>query len=227
VRFVIADGSAHLGGRLDIGDVRTQRAPRPHRPRPRRVGVANSHRVLVGRHAALFDRASAVALRWLYRSVAQQVSASVPPGGSVLDIGAGPGHLLVEIGRRRPDVRIVGVDPSADMVGHAERRTIEASLHERVEVRVGAAESLPFGGESFDAVVSTLSAHHWADVAAAVREQVRVVRTNGSIWVFDLRRPPVREVARRLQAEESLAIGPARLGRIASMVLVGYRAQRE
>jgi ubiquinone/menaquinone biosynthesis C-methylase UbiE len=150
----------------------------------------------------------------------------VPPGGSVLDVGTGPGHLLVEIGRRRPDVRIVGVDPSADMVGHAEHRTAEASLHERVEVRVGAAESLPFGEESFDAVVSTLSAHHWADVAAAVREQARVVRAGGSIWVFDLRRAPVREVAQRLGAEAALVVRPARLGRVASVVLVGYRADR-
>lgn len=145
----------------------------------------------------------------------------------MLDVGTGPGHLLVEIGRRRPDVRVVGVDPSADMVGHAERRTTEAALRERVDVNVGSAESLPFGEESFDAVVSTLSAHHWADVSAAVREQVRVVRPGGSIWVFDLRRGPVRDVVRRLQAEASVEVGPARLGRLFSLVLVGSHAQRK
>src|SRR3954451_6482516 len=130
------------------------------------------HKVLVGRHAAAFDRVSGVALRRLYRTVAQQISAGVPPSGSVLDVGAGPGHLLVELARRRPDIHVVGIDPSEDMVGHAVKRAAAEALSERVEARVAAAEALPFDDGSFDAVVSTLSAHHWSDVAAAVNEQV-------------------------------------------------------
>lgn len=185
-----------------------------------------THKVLVGHHAAWFDRASAVGLRWLYRSVAQQVSARVPPGGAVLDVGTGPGHLLLELARRRPDVRLAGIDPSPDMVAHARRRTTTADVHERVDLRVAAAESLPFDDESFDAVVSTLSAHHWADVSVAVREQARIVRPGGVLWVFDLRRRPAREAAQQLSSQPAFAVRPARLGRLATTVLVGHRAER-
>ena len=191
-----------------------------------RRGSSLHHKVLVGHHAAFFDRASGIALRWLYRSVAQQVSAGVPPGGSVLDVGSGPGHLLVEVARRRPDVHAVGIDPSADMVGHAARRADRAGLRDRVDVRVADAEKLPFGDESFDAVVSTLSAHHWADVAISVHEQTRVLRPGGSIWVFDLRRKPAQAVEQCLQAQPSLVIRPSHLGRLASTVLVGHHVQR-
>jgi len=184
------------------------------------------HKVLVGRHAAAFDRASGVALRRLYRTVAQQVCAGVPPCGSVLDVGAGPGHLLVELARRRPDIHLAGIDPSEDMVGHAKKRAAEAAFSDRVEAQVAAAEGLPFGDGSFDAVVSTLSAHHWSDVAASVSEQVRVLRQGGSIWVFDLRRGPAHTVAQRLEQDSSLTVGPVQLGRVVRMVLVGHRAQR-
>src|SRR3954452_14876985 len=102
------------------------------------------HKVLVGRHAAAFDRVSGVALRRLYRTVAEQVSVGVPPSGSVLDVGAGPGHLLIELARQRPDIHVVGTDPSEDMVGHAERRAAEAGFSVRVDARVAAAERLPF-----------------------------------------------------------------------------------
>ena len=184
------------------------------------------HKVLVGRHAAAFDHVSGVALRRLYRTVAQQVSAELPPSGSVLDVGAGPGHLLVELARQRPDIHVLGIDPSEDMVGHAERRAAEAGLSDRVDARVAAAEQLPFGDGSFDAVVSTLSAHHWSDVTVSVSEQVRVLRPGGSIWAFDLRRAPAHSVAQRLEQESLLTVRPAHLGRLARMVLVGHRAQR-
>ena len=193
---------------------------------PARHEHSRKHKVLVGRHAAAFDRASGIALRWLYRSVAQQVSAELPPAGTVLDVGSGPGHLLVELARRRPDIHLVGIDPSEDMVGHAMKRAAEADLSDRVDARVASAEKLPFRDGSFDAVVSTLSAHHWSDVAAAVSEQARVLRPGGIVWIFDLRRGPAQEAAQRLEHDSSLTIEPARLSRIASLLLVGYRARR-
>ena len=50
------------------------------------------------------------------------------------------------------------------------------------------AESLPFAAGAFDLVLSTLSAHHWADPTAAINEQVRVLRPGGQLRIYDLRR---------------------------------------
>src|SRR3954453_21226285 len=112
------------------------------------------------------------------------------------------------------------------MAGAAQKRGAEAGLGDRVDARVGAAERLPFADGSFDAVVSTLSAHHWSDVAASVNEQLRVLRQGGNIWIFDLRRAPAHAVAQRLEQDSSVTTGPVRLGRVVRMVLVRHRPQR-
>jgi ubiquinone/menaquinone biosynthesis C-methylase UbiE len=165
-------------------------------------GEASRSLVLTGRHAARYDRfAAGWALGWLYRAVAAQVLADVPRGGTLLDVGTGPGRLLLEVARRRPDLHAVGVDPSADMVEHALRRCRAAGLSERTEAKFAAAESLPFPDGSFDTVVSTLSAHHWADVAAGVAEQLRVLRAGGHLWVYDLRGASSAEVPAALRAQ--------------------------
>lgn len=143
--------------------------------------------VMVGRHAARFDRLSRWALPWLYRTIAGQVGASLPPGGALLDVGTGPGRLMLEVARGRPDTQVSGVEPSADMVGHVARNAEAAGLAGRVRAAAGSAEEIPHLDESIDVVVSSLSAHHWADVGRAITEQARVLRPGGSLWVFDLR----------------------------------------
>jgi SAM-dependent methyltransferase len=60
----------------------------------------------------------------------------------VLDVGTGPGVLLVEIGRRRADLRLTGIDLSADMVAAA-RRNLRA-FGERAEARTADVADLPF-----------------------------------------------------------------------------------
>ena len=47
------------------------------------------------------------------------ISATAPRSGAVLDVGTGPGVLLVELARHRPDLRLTGIDLSADMVERA------------------------------------------------------------------------------------------------------------
>jgi ubiquinone/menaquinone biosynthesis C-methylase UbiE len=180
---------------------------------------------MVGRRAAAFDRFSGWTLRWLYRAVARQVLAGLPEAGKVLDVGTGPGRLLVQLASQRPDARLVGIDPSPDMTAHAARHVDDARVRNRVDTLVAAAEALPFADRSFDAVVSTLSAHHWVDQDAAVAEQVRVLRTGGHLLVVDLRRSAT--VADLLSSHFSDAqIKQPRLPRPTRGVLVCYQACR-
>jgi SAM-dependent methyltransferase len=197
---------------------------------PSRGAIAVHHdpgrMVLVGRHAALYEHASGWALGWLYRGVAGRVAADLPPGGRVLDVGTGPGRLLVELAQRRPDAQVVGIDPSADMVERAERRARGAGLSGRVQAQVAAAEDLPFPDNSFDTVVSSLSAHHWADVPRAVAEQARVLRAGGRLWVVDLRGKPATALSLALETSfPARGISRPRLGALRDLPLVCHRAE--
>lgn len=183
--------------------------------------------ILIGRHAAAYDLVTTRMLAGLYRAVAKRVLTSVPQAGHVLDVGTGPRRLLTELGARRHDVRLAGIDPSADMIDHATRRLREAALTGRAELHVASAEDLPFPDGTFDAVVSTLSSHHWADPQQAVAEQARVLRSGGTLWIVDLRAKAPGTVTDALADEFAPAsISRERLGRFMSSLIGCQRAEK-
>jgi len=148
-----------------------------------------------GEQAERYDRRSRSKARF-YRRTARDVVAVTPPDGHVLDVGTGPGRLLVEIARARPDVRATGVDVEPDMVAFAERAAHEEGIASRVRVVVADVGSLPVEPASVDVAVATLTAHHWPDVAVGVHELARVLRPGGALLVVDFRSAvdrPLRE----------------------------------
>src|SRR5262245_13858896 len=102
----------------------------------------NVPRVFEGRSSRVYDVVSRRVLRRFYRRLAADVATLAPDGGAVLDVGTGPGVLLVELATRRPDLRLTGIDLSADMAAAAARNL--ASFGERASVRVGDVTGLPF-----------------------------------------------------------------------------------
>jgi SAM-dependent methyltransferase len=85
--------------------------------------------------------------------------------GDALDVATGGGHVARAL--REAGHRVVTCDPAPGM---------------RPDV-VCRAEDLPFADRSFDAVVCRVAAHHFEDVAAAMRELARVSR--GVVIVAD------------------------------------------
>jgi ubiquinone/menaquinone biosynthesis C-methylase UbiE len=136
-----------------------------------------------GRSSRVYDLVSRRVLRGMYRRLAADVAAAAPEGAAILDIGTGPGVLLVELAARRPDLRLTGVDLSADMIASATRNL--EPFGDRASARVGDVTSLPFPDRSFDLIVSSLSLHHWDDPEAAVPELARVLRPGGRLHIYD------------------------------------------
>ena len=121
-----------------------------------------------------------------YDRVAADVTRSLPPGATVLDVGCGPGHLARRLAARGLDVTGLDLDPA--MIERARARGAEEShLAGSPAFVVGDAAALPFDDASFDGVVSTLSMHHWDHVPGGIREISRVLRSDGRALVWDLR----------------------------------------
>jgi ubiquinone/menaquinone biosynthesis C-methylase UbiE len=118
------------------------------------------------------------------------------PAGSILDIGTGPGWLLVKLHDQAPDGSLTGLDISPAMVAKARQNLAKAGLAGRIEVRLGAAQSLPFADSSFDAVVSTGSIHHWNDPAAGLNEVHRVLKPGGHALIYDIVSDTPKDVLR-------------------------------
>jgi hypothetical protein len=57
------------------------------------------------------------------------------PGASMLDVGAGAGGLSVALARMFPDVRVIGIEPSADALAEARTVIAAAGLGSRIALR--------------------------------------------------------------------------------------------
>jgi ubiquinone/menaquinone biosynthesis C-methylase UbiE len=151
-----------------------------------------------GRRSRIYDLLARRLLRGAYRRFAEDVADAAPDGGAVLDVGTGPGVLLVELARLRPDLRLTGVDLSADMVTTAGRNLAE--FGERASARAGDVTDLPFPDDSFDLIVSSFSLHHWDDPQAAAPELARVLRPGGRLYIYDFRQAPFEELTAAMHA---------------------------
>lgn len=104
----------------------------------------------------------------------------------ILDVGTGPGQLLLAIRKVLPEATLVGVDISPAMVSQARQNLGKFRQDNRIDVRVADANALPFADETFNCVVSTGSLHHWKDPIHALSETHRVLKADGHALIYDL-----------------------------------------
>jgi len=110
---------------------------------------------------------------------------AVPPryeAARVLEVGVGTGkdaHLLAS---RRPDAKVVGVDPFEAMLAYARQKERLPNLR----WEQAAAEKLPFPSQRFDVVFSTNSILHFRDGEQGVLEMIRVLKPGGVLLVSEL-----------------------------------------
>lgn len=108
---------------------------------------------------------------------------------SVLDVSTGTADLALSIAKNR-SVRIVGLDPSEEMLRLARAKRDSAGDHiGDVTFVKGVAEQLPFEDESFDAVVVAFGVRNFRDRQRGLEEMARVVRKGGAFVVLEASMP--------------------------------------
>lgn len=138
--------------------------------------------------ARAYELTFGLLLGGIYRRMADDLAAALAgvEAPRVLEVGPGPGHLAVELARRVPDLRLVGIDVDAAMVERARARAVREGLDGRLRFELGDVEALSFPDGSFDLVTSSFSVHHWPDAAAGFAEVRRVLRPGGRAIMYDL-----------------------------------------
>jgi ubiquinone/menaquinone biosynthesis C-methylase UbiE len=125
---------------------------------------------------------------WLvYAPFARKIVAYLSPSDpspAIVDLGSGPGQLAIELGRLRPQARIISVDPSNEMLQIARENASKAGLLD-YEAKLGTAEEIPLESDSVDLVVSQSSFHEWQDPQKGLAEIYRILRSGGSLILKD------------------------------------------
>jgi ubiquinone/menaquinone biosynthesis C-methylase UbiE len=126
-------------------------------------------------------------------------AANVQAGQHVLDLGCGTGAVSLLLAKRQPEARIVGLDPDAKALAHAEQKARAAGV--AIEWQKGYAGRAPYPAHSFDHVVSSLMIHHLKaeEKQAAFRDAKRLLRPGGAFHLLDFG-PPKNALERALTA---------------------------
>jgi len=100
---------------------------------------------------------------------------------SILDVGAGTGRTIAYLKQKRPDIRVVGIEPVAELREVGYQKNIS-----RKELIEGDATKMPFPDNSFDLVCEFAVLHHIRTPDNAVREMLRVA--NKAVFISDANR---------------------------------------
>jgi SAM-dependent methyltransferase len=106
-------------------------------------------------------------------------AARVGPGQSVLDVGCGTGIVArTAADLVGPDGSVTGLDLNDAML------TVASRVRPDLDWRRGEAGALPFGDETFDAVLTQMALMFVPDRSASMIEMARVGRTGGTVAVL-------------------------------------------
>ncbi|NVM38586.1 MAG: class I SAM-dependent methyltransferase [Candidatus Lokiarchaeota archaeon] len=123
----------------------------------------------------------------LYRKVLSQLNV-FNLKNSFVDVGCGSGNLIVQVAKKYPNLDLIGVDLSSEILELAKKKAVENNVNEKIVFKIGSVENLPFPDKSVEFIITTLSLHHWEDPKQAFEEIFRVLKDGGVLLIFDFRR---------------------------------------
>ena len=115
--------------------------------------------------------------------LARHLADLLPRDSSVLDVGAGDGHLADRVAQLRPDLRLIGVD-------------VLVRAGARIPVQPFDGTRLPFDDNGVDAVMMIDVLHHASDQQTLLRETARVAKRRVVIKDHMVRGPLARPTLR-------------------------------
>ena len=105
----------------------------------------------------------------------------VHPSDAVLEVGFGPGVIIQRLATLASSGRVAGIDQSHEMLKQAAARSAAEIRGQRVDLRCGSVEKLPFHDNTFDKVIAINSMQVWPDAKRGLQEVRRVMKPGARI----------------------------------------------
>ncbi len=134
--------------------------------------------------AGLYDRLTrARAFETQFTEIAQDLCARVSHG-RVLDIGTGPGRLLLEIHRQNASIELFGLDIAEAMVQLAKQNLAGTGA----DLRQGSIRRTDYESDFFDVATCSGSFYLWDYPEECLNEIHRILKSNQSAYLFETHR---------------------------------------
>lgn len=111
------------------------------------------------------------------------------PGHVYLDVGCGTGDMSMLIAKRCPGCRVVGIDPSQEMLRIGLTKVARAGLADKIAMLPGDVLNLQFPDKCFDGVITAFCIRNVTERRSALAEIHRVMRPGASLVILELIEP--------------------------------------
>jgi ubiquinone/menaquinone biosynthesis C-methylase UbiE len=128
------------------------------------------------------------------RQFVEDLCAAGPVGPQVIDLGCGPGGIVIELCRRNPSIHALAIDLEVEMLEIAKREVDIAGLLDQISLHhANVCEMDQYEDDLTDTVISNSLLHHLDEPRLGLESAIRLLRDNGRLFVRDLFRPATAE----------------------------------
>lgn len=115
---------------------------------------------------------------------------------NILDIATGTGDFAIEAMKLNPD-KVVGVDISEGMLKIGIEKINKLGLQNKIELKLGDSESLPFADNSFDSITVGFGVRNFENLEKGINDIYRVLNKNGIVAILEFSKPsafPIKQI---------------------------------
>jgi len=124
-------------------------------------------------------------IRWRKKAI-KQLKEIQPK--HILDIATGTGDFAIESLSLNPE-QVVGVDISEGMLSVGREKLKKRKLDDRITLKSGDSENLPFDDNMFDAIIVAFGVRNFENLEKGLAEMFRVLRPGGKVVVLEFSKP--------------------------------------
>lgn len=107
---------------------------------------------------------------------------------SILDIATGTADFAIEALALQPD-KVVGVDISEGMLDVGRKKLKRMQLSDKIELKLGDSEKLPFDDNIFDAIIVGFGVRNFENLEQGLTDMYRVLKPGGSVVILEFSKP--------------------------------------